>query len=286
MAKNDDLIPMVNWVYDLMLWVMSVLIDLFFREVHPRGSWRVPRRGPVLFVAAPHANQVGFHITLFHKRMLIIHQFVDPLILMRVVRSEAKRRIAFLIAEKSMRQRPIGSLARAGGAVPVGRAQDSLKPGKGTVYLPDPENDPLLVRGLGTHFDKEAEVGGLLALPVFEGSAASSEIAEIPGPEEIRLKKEFKGEVALKQLTGKGVENAESKLDGMVMDGPSQEYQGTKYKIAPKIDQTKVYDAVFNRLNAGGCVGIFPEGGSHDRTEILPLKGALYSTFYHRKTFH
>lgn len=67
MAKNDDPIPMVNWVYDLMLWVMSVLIDLFFREVHPRGSWRVPRQGPVLFVAAPHANQVGSQVTLFHN---------------------------------------------------------------------------------------------------------------------------------------------------------------------------------------------------------------------------
>lgn len=50
---------MINWVYDLMLWCMSILIDLFFREVHPRGSWRVPRHGPVLFVAAPHANQVS-----------------------------------------------------------------------------------------------------------------------------------------------------------------------------------------------------------------------------------
>ena len=50
---------MINWVYDLILWVMSVLVDLFFREVHPRGSWKVPRRGPVIFVAAPHANQVS-----------------------------------------------------------------------------------------------------------------------------------------------------------------------------------------------------------------------------------
>lgn len=50
---------MVNWVYDLILWVMSVLVDLFFREVHPRGSWKVPRRGAVIFVAAPHANQVS-----------------------------------------------------------------------------------------------------------------------------------------------------------------------------------------------------------------------------------
>lgn len=50
---------MSNWKYDSFLWTMSVLADLFFREVHPRGSWKVPRQGPVLFVVAPHANQVG-----------------------------------------------------------------------------------------------------------------------------------------------------------------------------------------------------------------------------------
>ena len=60
MARKKELIPMVNWVYDFLLWTFSVLVDLFFREVHPRGSWKVPRRGPIIFVAAPHANQVGF----------------------------------------------------------------------------------------------------------------------------------------------------------------------------------------------------------------------------------
>lgn len=59
MARRKELVPMVNGVYDLILWGMSVLVDLFFREVHPRGSWKVPRRGPVIFVAAPHANQVS-----------------------------------------------------------------------------------------------------------------------------------------------------------------------------------------------------------------------------------
>lgn len=54
-----ELYPMSNWKYDTFLWTMSVLADLFFREVHPRGSWKVPRQGPVLFVAAPHANQVS-----------------------------------------------------------------------------------------------------------------------------------------------------------------------------------------------------------------------------------
>ena len=58
MANQKELVPMIPWLYDLFLWIFSVLVDLFFREVHPRGSWKVPRRGPIIFVAAPHANQV------------------------------------------------------------------------------------------------------------------------------------------------------------------------------------------------------------------------------------
>jgi hypothetical protein len=56
--KHEEQFPMTNWVYDVFLWTLTILVDLFFREVHPRGSWKVPRRGPVIFVAAPHANQV------------------------------------------------------------------------------------------------------------------------------------------------------------------------------------------------------------------------------------
>ena len=194
---------------------------------------------------------------------------------MRVVRTEARRRIAFLIAEKSMRQWAIGTFARLAGAVPVGRAMDSQKPGKGLIYLPDPTNDPTLVRGIGTQFDRDTEVGGLLVLPPVENNSASADILEILGPEEVRMKKEFRGEAALKQLTGKGEVNGEDKLDGMITVGDAGDFQGTKYKVAPKIDQREVYDAVFQKLNDGGCVGIFPEGGSHDRPELLPLKGGL-----------
>ncbi len=52
------LAPMNNFVYDVFLWTFSILVDLFFREIHPRSSWKIPRKGPLLFVAAPHANQV------------------------------------------------------------------------------------------------------------------------------------------------------------------------------------------------------------------------------------
>jgi len=43
----------------------------------------------------------------------------------------------------------------------------------------------------------------------------------------------------------------------------------------------QVFGAVWSRLAAGDCVGIFPEGGSHDRTELLPLKaGYVFKSLY------
>lgn len=186
---------------------------------------------------------------------------------------EAQRRITWLIAEKSMRRLFIGSIARIVGAVPVGRALDMTKTATGKIYLPDPNNSPDLIRGEGTKFDKEAQVGGLLVLPLVNGTASNAEILEILGPGEIRLKKAFKGEVALNQLTGQK-SNAEEGREANGNLKQSGDFEGIGFKTAPKVDQTKVYDAVFERLDLGGCVGIFPEGGSHDRTELLPLKGA------------
>ena len=197
---------------------------------------------------------------------------------MRVVRVEAQRRFAILTAEKSMRRKFIGACARIMGAVSVGRAMDSLKLGRGRIYLPDPVNDPTLIRGVDCQFDKEAQIGGLLALPPVNGNTASAEILEVVSSGEIRLKKEFKGADAIKKLTGRNDINDEGQFingSGSGFKDLDQSFQGTAFKVAPKVDQTKVYNAVFDRLNLGGCVCIFPEGGSHDRTELLPLKGSL-----------
>ena len=201
---------------------------------------------------------------------------------MRVVRSEAHRRIVFLIAEKSMRRKFIGFGASLVGAVPVGRALDSTKAAKGKIYLPDPNNNPLLVRGVGTNFEStDVQIGGLLVLPTVNQAAANAEIGEVKGPEEIKLKKPFKGETALNQLTGRKLVVPDGKTEEKMANGGG--FQGTAFKVAPKVDQTKVYDAVFDRLNEGGCVGIFPEGGSHDRTDLLPLKGMSCSSDFDEK---
>ncbi|RYO73640.1 hypothetical protein DL764_010418 [Monosporascus ibericus] len=252
-----ELYPMSNWKYDIFLHTFSVLVDLFFREVHPRGAWRVPRSGPILFIAAPHANQ-----------------FVDALVLQRTLKNEAKRRVGFLVAKKSVHGF-VGYASRQTGSVPVGRPQDVAKPAKGTIYLPNPIKDPTLIRGMGTDFEKETEVGGMLFLPSVKGqTGTSAEIAQILGPEELRIRRPVKGKVAVEQLTGRDDVDNEGNLTSQA-NGPKDGYGGIKYKVAPKVDQTQVYEAVFDRLKSGGCIGIFPEGGSHDRTELLPLKAGV-----------
>jgi glycerol-3-phosphate O-acyltransferase/dihydroxyacetone phosphate acyltransferase len=197
---------------------------------------------------------------------------------MRCVKKETHRRIHFLIAEKSMKRRFIGSMAGLTGAVSVGRAMDLSRPAQGNIYLPDPVNDPCLVRGSGTNFESEQfQVGGSIYLPKVNDTSASAEIQEILGPEELRLKRPFKGGIAMQQMTGRNdmtesgtfVDGAEDKK------GTAPDFEGTNFMVAPKLNQKEVYDKVHAVLHKGGSVGIFPEGGSHDRTDLLPLKGII-----------
>jgi glycerol-3-phosphate O-acyltransferase/dihydroxyacetone phosphate acyltransferase len=171
---------------------------------------------------------------------------------MRIMRS-LNRRVSWLMAAKSFKTPIIGSLAMGIGVVPVSRAMDSTKAGEGTIYLPDPNGNPKLLCGIGTTFDgPEFEVGGSIYLPTVNGDSQKLDIAEIRGPNEISLK------------------NAPSHIDALQQ---LSQPQGTKFKVAPHVDQADVYKAVFDRLRDEGCIGIFPEGGSHDRSDMLPLKG-------------
>lgn len=197
---------------------------------------------------------------------------------MQCVKKETDRRIHFLIAEKSMKRKFVGTMSGLTGAVSVGRAMDSVKPATGKIYLPDPVNDPLLIRGVGTNFeDKSFQVGGTIYLPKVNGQSASAEILEIKGPEELRLKRPFKGGVPLQQLTGRNDMTKEGKfIDGAAgKSGTAPDFEGTEFLLAPKLNQKEVYDKVHSVLHHGGSIGIFPEGGSHDRTDLLPLKGVF-----------
>ena len=168
----------------------------------------------------------------------------------------------------------IGTLASGVGALPVARALDTQTKVKGKIFLPDQDNDPTLIQGVGTDFkSSKFEIGGLIVLPKVRGQTPSSEIKEIISATELRLKKPFKTPEALESLTGTGSLSGRSTPDESA--NGTIESRGTSFKVSPFVDQSRVYDAVFASLQAGGCVGIFPEGGSHDRTELLPLKAGV-----------
>ncbi|PWN49373.1 hypothetical protein IE53DRAFT_380607 [Violaceomyces palustris] len=229
-----------NIAFDIALLFWRIIINLFFREIRPRSSWRIPREGPVIFVAAPHHNQ-----------------FLDPLLLASEVRRGSGRRVAFLIAEKSIKRRFIGAAARIMQSIPVARAADSAKPGQGTVSLKSTENG-LILLGHGSLFKSQLVPKGQIMLPKSTGSA-TAEVVEVISDTEVKIKKEFKDQRAIDALKGTTAEGS----------------PGTKYQVLPFVDQTEMYASVYERLAEGGCLGIFPEGGSHDRTDLLPLKAGV-----------
>jgi hypothetical protein len=133
--------------------------------------------------------------------------------------------------------------------VPVIRPQDLAKPGVGRIQLLNRKTDPLRITGIDTAFTKQLRVRDSLVLPRSVGQA---EVVEIISDTEVLIKKEFKDLKALELLT---------------------QTDGTNYKCVPHVEQEAVYNSVYDQLNNNRCITIFPEGGSHDRAEMLPLKG-------------
>ncbi|VEU20489.1 DEKNAAC101392 [Brettanomyces naardenensis] len=229
--------PLRKFIYDLILWIFQIVFDCFFREIRPRGAFRLPKSGPVIFVAAPHANQ-----------------FVDPIVLQTQVKKETGRRISFLIADKSHRRRFIGLVSRSQLSIPVKRAQDNLKLARGKARL-DPE-DPLHIIGdENTVFTEDCQPKGLIALPKSLGVA---QVSGIVSNSELYLRKPFR------------YTNEETRKEGERLFS-----QGTIFKTAAKIDQSEVYAMVFEHLSRGHCLGVFSEGGSHDRPDLLPFKAGV-----------
>ena len=156
-------------------------------------------------------------------------------------------------------------MAKGIGAVPVSRAQDIAVTAEGTIWMPDPIAQPKMIRGVGTYFMNPVfKVGGSIYLPAMNGESQKLDIKRIVGPRELLVKSPVTSADALFLLAGKM-----KVVDRLVVE------EGTKFKVAPHVDQTHVYARVYDKMREGGCIGIFPEGGSHDRTQLLPLKGSF-----------
>ncbi|KAJ3978754.1 hypothetical protein F5890DRAFT_1652084, partial [Lentinula detonsa] len=235
--------------YDVSMHFWKLALNIFFREIRLRGAFNIPSEGPVIFVGAPHANQM-----------------LDPLLLSIHVHRETGRHVQFLAAAKSLQRTFVGAFSRLMESIPVVRAFDNAKPGTGTVYLS--ETDPCLVLGHDTRFTQEFTPRMQIQLGKVVQYAAA-EVVEVISDTQLRIKQEFKiandGSLASTELL-RGKESEFRSTDGV---------GGLEFKTIPYINQQEMYRYVYDRLQHGGSIGIFPEGGSHDRTDLLPLKAGV-----------
>eukprot|EP01066_Platyproteum_vivax_P006956 Platyproteum_vivax@DN2596_c0_g1_i1.p1 len=165
------------------------------------------------------------------------NQFVDAMMLI----SKLPRQVSFLIAASSMKRPIVGDLAHFLNCIPVERPQDMAFPGEGRISLVEGETS---LKGSESAFRRQVAVGDKLGVL---GAA-------FPQDEELVVTKIVSDtEVNLRDPCHRTLENA-------------------KYKVLPKVNQRQVYSTVTDHLCHGGCIGVFPEGGSHDRPNLLPLK--------------
>lgn len=173
------------------------------------------------------------------------NQFVDPMMLL----CSSDRNVGFLIAKKSYDKVVIGAFAKALGSIPVTRAQDMVTKGAGTVYI---QSDNLVtLRGKGTKFTSQLKPKSTISIGSF-----SMEVISVNSDTEAALKAPVDDKEALAIIT--------SKEKGV--------FTGSNYTIMPHVNQSSMFAEVTRRLLSKQTIGIFPEGGSHDRTEMLPLK--------------
>lgn len=192
----------------------------------------------------------SFHLPSSGPTILVVaphaNQYLDAAIATIVTHEVSGRQVRMIEAASSYRSKWMGIWSRWSGAIPVERPQDLLKSKPGTIRYDDYPNDKLTVTGTGTHFTTDSQAKGLLGLPK---SGGQIKIAKVLSDTKLVL--------AGPVMTEAGIDLLK---------------KGTTYKLAPRIDNHDLFDNVFNELHGGAIIGIAPEGGSHDRPQLIDLK--------------
>ncbi|KXS12637.1 hypothetical protein M427DRAFT_59376 [Gonapodya prolifera JEL478] len=169
------------------------------------------------------------------------NQFMDG----GVISSFTPRKVGFVMAKTSMDKPYLGRLARLTEAIPVKRPQDYVKKGQGTITID--EHSAVTLRGTDTEFTKFSP-RWTITLP----NKDKAEVLRVVSDTELVLKAPFADPTSAELLS-----------------------KGSTYRVTPHFDQNVVFAGVHDRLISGGTIGIFPEGGSHDQPELLPLKAGF-----------
>lgn len=170
------------------------------------------------------------------------NQFVDPMVLIRTCNG---RKIRFLMAASSLKHWLIGFFGKLMQSIPVERPLDKSKKATGRLVKKDNHN----FSGIGTEFMTEC-------------FGEDKVIYFSSGPELYSFPVKRVHSDSLVEVS-KSIEQLSISSDGI------------PFLVGGSLDHSSMYSAVYQVLNAGGTVGIFPEGGSHDRTSMLPLKAGV-----------
>lgn len=184
------------------------------------------------------------------------NQFIDAM----MIRAHCGRRVRFIIAEKSMSRPIIGHFARMMEAVPVIRPQD----------VPSLVAQGKIVRMAGNRVFGE---GTAFLAAVSQGDVVSWAVAG---------KKERCSGQVLTIVSDTELTVTMPIQPDEIVTSP------TPFKFSRRIDHSEMYADVYSTLAQGESICIFPEGGSHDRTSLLPLKAgvALFSLGAYERGIH
>jgi glycerol-3-phosphate O-acyltransferase/dihydroxyacetone phosphate acyltransferase len=155
------------------------------------------------------------------------------------------REISFTIAASSFSKPVIGQVAKVLNSIPVHRPEDQKKKGIGKVKLVGFSE----LKGVGTKFLEESKKfnKGVASLLVTNQNFVIDKIID----DETMLLKQHLTDVS--------------------------EFENKEFDFfwIPKIDNSDLFKEAYQRLADNGCICIFPEGTSHDRTDFIKIKAGI-----------
>jgi len=156
------------------------------------------------------------------------------------------REVSFTMAASSFSKPIIGQCAKALNSIPVVRPEDSKKKGVGKLRVVSNKE----LKGIGTKFLEETQ-------NAFKCGIASIAVSN----KNFIIEKVIDNEtVTIKDLKEDLQELLEKEHD---------------FFYIPKLDNSSLFKEAYKRLANNGCIAIFPEGTSHDRTEFIKLKAGI-----------
>ncbi|OBZ86440.1 hypothetical protein A0J61_05514 [Choanephora cucurbitarum] len=163
------------------------------------------------------------------------NQFIDPCLFMGM----CPRPTYAIMAASACRLSLVGQFGKILNAIPVVRPQDVMSLGSGQIRYNQKENQ---IEGKGTQFLSEVHV---------------------------------RDSIVVQNKSYHVVQVTSNTILQVLHVNEEQEDIFADYQIMPYINQSNIYEGVHNHLNQHHAIALFPEGASHDQTEILPLRAGF-----------